>query len=234
MTTPSSTLTTPSSTLKASTSMPSTTPTLSLRQPEFTEVEPWRAPLEVSVNYYSAFDPIAWESCRERFSGPMKKPGFKGFYFAHDLGKGDTIANFIFKTEEILDLPERTTYAKTSCDQILKINMTDFWMCSYVRRSLFTILPRLGNLYNLEKDNYEKTLFEPSRSPTHGYSTTVPAVKRFLYGFTVYDAPDPEYEGTGSLETSGWCKLFYRSDSWKKLVKEDKKLSPIGIGKLWG
>jgi hypothetical protein len=92
----------------------------------------------------------------------------------------------------------------------------------------------LGNLYNPEKDNYEKAIFEPSRSPAHGYATTVPAVKRFLYGFTNYDAPDPEYEGMTSLETQGWCNLFYKSDSWKKLVREDKKLSPIGIGKLWG
>ena len=206
--------------------MPSTTPTLSLRQPEFTEVEKWRAPFEVNVNHFSAFEPIFWESCRERFSGPMKRPGFKGFFFAHNEGKGDAIAEFIFKTEEILGLPERTTYTKTTCDQILKINMTDFWMSSYVRRSLFTILPRLGNLYNPEKDNYEKAIFEPSRSPAHGYATTVPAVKRFLYGFTNYDAPDPEYEGMTSLETQGWCNLFYKSDSWKKLVREDKKIIP--------
>ena len=209
-----------------------TTP--SLTSPEFDEVEKWKAPSnDLCTNYFSAIDPISWESCRERFSVTMKLDNFKGFYFAHDENKGDAIANFIFKTEEILDLPERTTYAKTSSDQVLRINMTKFWMSTYIRRSLFTIFPRLGNLYNIEKDNYEDTLFAPSKCPSHGWSVTLPAVKRFLYGYTDYNVPDPQYDGA-SLETIGWCKIFKKTDSWKKLIKEDKKITPIGVGKLWG
>lgn len=217
-----------------------TTPSSS-KQPEFSEVETWRAPSnDLNVGYYSAIDPFSWESCRERFSSAMRKKSFKAFYIVHAPANGEHIANFIFKTEEILNLPERTTYNKTTCNQILRINMTDFWMSTYIRRSFFTILPRLGNFYNTEKDNYEKILFAPTTSPAHGWSTTGPAIRRFLYGFTSYDAPDPDYNGSSSLETSGWCKLFYKSDSWKKLIKEEEKkkekriVSPIAMGKLWG
>lgn len=212
-----------------------TTPS-SLKQPEFGEVEDWLAPSNsLNRGYFSAIDPIAWEGCRERFSSAMRKEGFKGFYIVHDEdGNGDNIANFIFKTEEILNLPERTTYAKTTCDRILRIYMTDFWMSTYIRRSFFTILPRIGNYYKSEKD-YEKLLFNPSVSPANGWSNTVPAIKRFLYGFTEYDAHEPEYNGA-TLETSGWCRLFSKENAWKRLVKEEQKpvISPIAIGKLWG
>ena len=205
------------------------------KQPEFRELEQWQHPHDVATHRFSIFSPMKWENCRERFSGPMKKEGFTGFYFSHDEDKGDAIAQFIFKTEEILNLAEKTTYTKTTCNKVLKIHMSDFWMASYVRRSLFTILPRLGNHYNGEKDNYEKSIFSPSRSPSLGYVETLPAVKRFLYGFTTYDGIDPvNADGSTYLETNGWCRMFKHSDSWKKLIKENNRPTPVGVGKLWG
>ena len=202
---------------------------------EWGEVEDWRAPSnDLKAGWFSAIDPLAWEGCRERFSATMKKPGFKSFYIVHDEGASKNVASFIHKTEVLLGLSEMTTFNKTSCSAILRINMSDFWT-TYVKRSLFTILARLGNGYNVEKDNYESLMFAPSKQPAHGYNSTVPAVKRFLYGFTTYDAPDPEYSTGTTLETTGWCKLFYRPNSWRKLIKPaNKKVSPIAIGKLWG
>lgn len=197
----------------------------------------WRNPTDGLRNgWYSLTTPVSWEGCRERFSIMMGRSKFKSFYFCHNIEKGENVAKFLYKTEEILDLSEKTTYQKTSCNRILKIHMAEFWLNAYIKRSLFTLLVRLGNSYNISKDNYEETLFEPSPSPANGYANTLPAVKRFLYGFTKYNYPDPEYGTDHSLETKGWCQLFSRQDAWKRLVKEKEKekLSPIAVGTLWG
>lgn len=207
---------------------------LSSKQLEFGETEKWCTPInDLNVGYFSDLEVIDWQSCREIFSATMKKPGFKGFYIV-TRNSVDNTAKFIYKTEEVLNLSEKTTYNKTTCSEVLKINMTRFWLDSYIKRSLFTILVRLGDQYDPEKDNYEKVLFHPTKRPTEGYRYTLSAVKRFMYGFTVYDSPEPYYSPGTTLEGSGWCSLFGKADSWKKLIKKDKKASPIAIGKLWG
>lgn len=195
----------------------------------------WMYPQDnLTVGHFSQIEPVKWENCRERFSSVMKKPDFKEFYFSIKPHNAENVAYFIWKTEELLQIKEKTTFNKTTHDQVLKINMSNFWLSSYVRRSLFTILTRLGNQYDSKTDNYEKVLFDPVSLPATGYNKTISAVKRFLYGFTFYDAPDPEYSEGTTLEPEGWCKLFNNNDSWRKLKKEDKKMSPIGLGKLWG
>jgi len=197
----------------------------SVKTPTFGDVEEWKAPTNyISSNYFSEFSPINWESCRERFSVKMRKKGFKGFFFAHVKDRGENVAHFVHKTELLLRIPDSdmTTYNKTSVNMILKVNMSDFWLSSYVRRSLFTLLVRLGQYYDIKKDNYEECLLRPTTSPASGYLNTVPAVKKFLCGNTVYKENDPNYSGSG-IETAGWCHLFSRPESFKKLGKDQAK-----------
>jgi len=206
-----------------------------MNQPEFLETETWHGHVNLKTGTFSQMSPLKWEACRERFACDMSKPGFKSFYFVGINTKTQDIANFIFKTEEILDLPERTTYHRTTSDKILKVNMTDFWLGSYIRRSLFTLLMRLGSYYNSVNDNYETILFNPSVLPSPGYINTVDAVKRFMYGATSYDGDEPEIKSTSTLDTGGWCKTFRERNSWKLLVKDnDNRPSPVSFGKLWG
>lgn len=147
--------------------------------------------------------PLYFESCRERFSTRWEQTD-DGIFFTHSKGRGRNIANFIRKTEEVLQESDKTQFSETNVDTILWIEPSCFWKCCRVRRSLFTILLRAGHSYCPESDNYESTLFQ------HPYvSSTKMAVQRFLFGFTKYigDPIDGQI-----VETRGWVKVFENRD----------------------
>lgn len=164
--------------------------------------------------------PLRFETCRERFAYHFTE-STSGFYFKHDPNQGDNIAKFLIKTEKILDQPVLSSFAKTNLNSILWVEPSCFWKTCSMRRSLLTLLLRAGNLYDGTKDDYEDSLFyEPY------IARTLPAMKRFLFGFTKYTGP--ECLAAGTLVLKGWKSTFeHKNESQVKelLVSEDDRFA---------
>ena len=149
--------------------------------------------------------PLKFETCRERFACKFSR-STKGFYFKHPNNKGEDVAAFILKTENIVKVRSHSKFSKTNKPSVLWFEPAWFWRSCRCRRSLLTILLRAGMIYEQDTDNYETALF------TYKYIVpTKKAVMRFLYGYTKYVGP--ELGGSPTLESTGWKGIFDKSDA---------------------
>lgn len=151
---------------------------------------------------------ITWKSCREEFAKDFHKSTLSIFFCTSPFSdkKKDFIgarlrtrrvARFIRRIEDILKLKKYSVCLENSSYNVMEIEVPDFWSANDLNRSLYTILPRAGLLYDFQKDNYLEAL--------KGYSysaNTMHAVLRFLDGCTKY---------VGAHKT-GWQNTFYGLD----------------------
>jgi hypothetical protein len=170
-------------------------------------------------------NPLEWIGCRERISALFKADTPHLLFSVTD---GEEVARFIRKTEEIIELPEYTTFQRTNRNYIIQIVPHSFWKECPIRRSLFTILLRQGLFYDVPRDNYEDALYFYN-SVTRNYTQlTRLAVTRFLFGFTNYCGPTDTY--------TGWVTLFKNAPlktirQWLKRPNPETNL--IGAGTIW-
>lgn len=122
---------------------------------------------------------LEWLYCREYFQD--ESAGIRRFLFCHKPNKCRRIAAFIHKLEEILNLEERTEVGPTQRHNISWLRVSPWWTCSSMKRSLFTILVRCGQNYNIKEDNLDEALFSVMYT-----KQTERAVRRFMGGFTRY------------------------------------------------
>lgn len=184
----------------------------------------------------------SWEKCRERFACKMDNE-MLGFFFSHGPNQSVSVAGFIAKSEEILDLSERSHFSLTDKEIIMWVEPARWWMSCWVRRSFFTILLRCGMYYDPERDNYEEALFgygtekDAAREYTH---MTKLAVMRFLFGFTKFVLPGgiiaPKSDET--LHSTLWVKVFEnRSIKELKTILVAEKPMPafgaLGVDAIW-
>jgi hypothetical protein len=144
---------------------------------------------------------VSWYSCREDFHNQSR--GVRLFYFSFSgaspsqvtavAHRPKAICAFIDKFEDKLGLNIRTKMGPTNRGQAIWIQRPMWWTCENMRRSLYTALLRAGMNYDLNKDNFDQTL--RSRDYT---GATMPAVDRFLKGFTSYKG-----------DRIGWQSAFY-------------------------
>lgn len=175
---------------------------------------------------------LNWVSCREQFQKNLQED-LPGFYFSTEPDQNDRVAAFLAKTERIIELETESEFCKTNLNFALWVAPDKFWLKCKMRASLLTILLRCGNLYDLEKDNYEEALF------SHSYiQRTRSAVERFLFGFTDYTGDVTKVSGTG-LTSTGWVTVF--SDKRQDMIRNALIASVptteqclVGAGKLWG
>ncbi len=181
-----------------------------------------------------------WEKCRERFSNEIDCETI-GFFFSHHSHQSENVAEFIFKSEEILELSQRSVYSHTDKDIILWIEPSRFWMDCWLKRSLLTILLRCGMYYDPAKDNYEDALFgdgsDKDQAREYVYKTRQ-AIMRFMFGFTKFVIPDSVTVPTGSLHSALWVRVFEdRSVKELKtiLVAEAETINYrlLGIDAIW-
>lgn len=124
-------------------------------------------------------NPLDWMYCRERFD-TFFTCNTKQFFFSCDSKTNPKpIAQFIWKTEEILGQNKRTEFCKTNRNYCLAIHPSDFWRQCPMRRSLLTILLRCGIKYIPGENNYEDALFSQRY-----LKDTENAIRRFMFGFT--------------------------------------------------
>lgn len=176
----------------------------------------------------------AWEKCREKFAAliTIETPGF---FFSHNPGQSQNVAGFIAKSEEILELSQRSLFSETDQNIVMWVEPARFWMDCWIRRSFLTILLRCGMYYDPDRDNYEDALFgsgedkDQAREYTH---KTRLAVMRFLFGFTKFVMPPDVSEPTGNLQSKLWVEVF-KDRSIKELKTILVAENPIpGFGRL--
>lgn len=120
-----------------------------------------------------------WYNCREIWHYELKDVPL--FFFSHLTGKTRAVAAFMQKVEDILDVTPRSHYGPTQRKTICWVEPSSWWTRLAMRRSLFTILLRVGQHYKTEEDNFEQALF------SHHYTkNTRYAVERFMAGNTYY------------------------------------------------
>jgi hypothetical protein len=165
---------------------------------------------------------VEWIHCRERFAG-LFNSRIEGFYFSHECDRMQVV-KFIEKTEKILERPTHCLFQPTQRNYATWVFPSEFWKRCPIHRSLFTLLLRAGQTYNMTSDNYEYTLY------AHDYlKQTKEAVMRFLFGFT-------EFTIQGGWDI-GWVGTFANKpieEIRTKLVSPKPVESTlIGVGSLW-
>lgn len=182
-----------------------------------------------------------WDHCREQFLGKMTS-NMKGFYFSFSVGKCESVGEFLNKFEKVLGLPFYSTFCKTDRETILWIEPAPFWLNCILKRSLLTLLLRVGFNYDVEKDNFEDALFSELHPDNKYVRDTKNAIIRFMYGFTKYIGTLPSscsnsWDGSSTLIKHGWHAEF--ENAGIQVVKNKlicpEKTDPIivGIDSLW-
>ena len=132
-----------------------------------------------------------WLFCREYFQDESK--GIRRMLFCHTMHRSKNIAFFINRTEEKLELKEKSVIGPTQRYNISWIRISPWWTQTSMKRSFFTILLRCGVNYKIKQNNFEEALFSSVYTKRTSY-----AVKRFMEGHTRY---------TGKKK--GWYNQFY-------------------------
>jgi hypothetical protein len=174
-----------------------------------------------------------WDNCREQFAAKIDNDT-AGFFFSHEPGQGESVAGFMAKSEEILDLDKRSDYRHTDRDSVIWVEPSRFWMNCYMKRSLLTILLRCGMYYDTDKDNYEEALFGEAkyqdRAREYTQATKL-AVMRFMFGFTKFICPIGLEIPTGSLHKTLWVEVFKNCsiNELKTLLVAEKPTQNFGL-----
>lgn len=183
-----------------------------------------------------------WDHCREQFLGKMKND-LQGFYFSHGANQSENIAYFLAKFEEILEITDFSSFQKTNISTILWVIPSKFWMNCVLKKSLLTLLLRVGINYNPETNNFDEALFSDGFAENKYARETKNAIMRFLFGFTEYRGTIPgsdcTWDGGSTLMKHGWHAEFVDAgipQVCRKLVRSKNTIyEPISIGieSLW-
>ena len=131
-------------------------------------------PFEIQGNLYRV---RTWHWCRELWHTHFRKLPL--CFFSHRGGKHRVIVEFIAKIEDKLNVHPRSQFGRTQKKNITWVKPSVWWIGPTMRRSLFTILLKVAQNYNLKNDNFEEALFSDEYTIDTRY-----AVNRFMDGYT--------------------------------------------------
>jgi hypothetical protein len=139
--------------------------------------------------------------CRETFYNTEASIDFLLMF--HDPGKSQNICEFFWEFERRLGHSKLSDMGPTNSQRLTWIKPSDFWKRNAMRKSLVTILLRMGQEYNHETKNFEQALFS---NEYYTYTTaTRTAVNRFLQGYTWYSGSNTawvnQFSGMTDQET---------------------------------
>ena len=120
-----------------------------------------------------------WFYCRDLFHNVSWN--LKIFFFSHKWKRGASVAAFMEKIEEMVNVEPRSEYGPTQNEKIMWVKPSPWWTKYGMRRSLFTILLRAALTYVSSKDNFDEAIQYEKYLQQTPY-----ALKRFLSGYTKY------------------------------------------------
>lgn len=167
---------------KVQVEMPQSSKYLRLKKGSFSKVH--------SVRQDGTLVALEWLYCREYFQDESQ--GIKRILFCHKECRSKNIAGFLFRVEETLCLSEKSVLGPTQRYNVSWISVSPWWTKTSMRRSLFTIMLRCGQAYDLKSENFDEALL----SVTYARNTQY-AIRRFLDGYTKYAG-----------NTKGWNNQF--------------------------
>jgi hypothetical protein len=157
-----------------------------------------------------------WHSCRDKVQVVLNPSLERGLLFTHNPGMEVHIAAFINKIENIIELRQQTIFQRTDLPKVLRLQLSPFWLSSFMRKSFITLLLRCGARYNSVNDNFQQAL----QSINYARDTQ-PAIARFLAGFT-------HYVGVPTTDmTMGWHRIFLHKNAnfARELLKAGNELT---------
>lgn len=183
-----------------------------------------------------------WDKCREQFAKKFTEIS-EGFFYS--LSEKDIFCalHFIRDTEKFLNLSSFSEFFRTNRENVAFIKVHDFWKSCYMRRSLFTLICRLGLEYDYQC--WEKTLYGEigktgSKDLDANYEMakkTKKAIMRFFFGFTKYIGNLSHMNKEYFPEKHGWVAEFAdkQSDYIKSvLILENNDKCPLGKRYIFG
>jgi hypothetical protein len=184
---------------------------------------------------------VHWDHCREQFAAKFSET-IPGFFFSHADNKGEDVANFITKFEKIVglgtDAKPFSVFSKTNRDNILWIEVANFWRPCLMKRSLLSMLMRCGLNYISAEDNFDDALFGDFKESIY-VRETKSAILRFMFGFTKFTGQRPVDAFQTSMIKHGWREEFLKIDDLtvrRRLVLPDdvpKEVTIVGLESLW-
>jgi len=187
---------------------------------------------------------VHWDHCREQFASKFDET-INGFYFSHPEYKSHNCAEFLTKFENVVGIYDSeipficSSFAKTSKSKITWVEPSNFWIEHPIKRSLLTIILRCGINYDIDKDNFEDTLFSEEYKENVYLRDSKSATMRFMFGFTEYCGELPTIGAYTTVIKHGWREEFSRmnDDMIRKKLRLPKnqmsECSVIGIDALW-
>lgn len=141
-------------------------------------------------------------SCRDGYQGVSKTRILRGgMYFTHTPGEGDRHALFLEKIEQSLKLEKRSKFQKTTREDMMRIKLSPWWLVNKTRRSFLTLMLRCAKDYNPDLPWKQENVITVAKRSHRGEST-LPAIRRFMRGNTVYPNENPR------LTYRGWVEIF--------------------------
>lgn len=193
---------------------------------------------------FDAGQRVQWDNCREKFAAKFNET-IKGFFFSHPENKSQDVAAFLTKFEIVVGIDSYKTsyplsnFCKTSKSKITWIEPSNFWIFCPIKRSLLTIILRCGMNYDMDKDNFEDSLFSEQYKENVYLRESKPAILRFMFGFTNFLGHLPVADINITVLKHGWREEFSKADEYvvrQKLILPNDEIcesSIIGLDSLW-
>lgn len=176
-----------------------------------------------------------WDTCREQFAKKFLKKSY-GFFLSVNPDVIWSSPRFIQDCEKVLQLRNKSRFYRTDMKNVVFIIPSKFWMRCYMRRSLYTILCRLGLMYHLGPrfedlllGNIDETKREKLDATLIFARNTENAILRFFAGFCSYIGSGPNYDEYFP-EKHGWVAEFDgKGREFVKSVLVNKKIEKFKL-----
>lgn len=140
--------------------------------------------------------------CRDRYQNVSNTKILRGgMFFSHLPNDGDRHKIFLEKIESDLKLEKRSRFQKTNRTDILFIRLSPWWLENKIRRSFLTLMLRSSKNYDPKLPWKQENVIAVASRCDYGMNT-IPAIKRFMRGYTVCLTENPK------LSYRGWVEIF--------------------------
>lgn len=181
-------------------------------EPVFNGVKEFHCPYDQTAGSLGSErgNTITWNRCREAFHAYADLVRQREYFFWHSVNWGPNVAALVNHVENHLRLGDKSTFSYTQKPTVTYVRVSPWWVTQPMRHQFFTCCLRASLTFNRHK-----TRDWLNHLASYRYlGGTMPAVRRFLEGFTQY---------TGNI--TGWYRQFQNNpgDLNTLLVRPDQE-----------